>query len=483
MCYGRKCQSEQRREEFINHLESGDWADREFAGATLGDRRLDRRAAMMARDFAAHPGAPIREASPSKSASNAAYKFVENSFVKPEAVLLGHFRATLERLRSEPVILAPSDTTAFNYSGLLQTSELGPIGNSQHPHQRGLWVHGTHALTPQGLPLGLIQVRCWHRPEESADKRHRNQKPLEEKESVRWRESWEACQALRAQLPAGTLLLNITDMEGDIYEVFAAVLGQEQPRAEVLIRSRHNRQLEDHQKRLWDYVHQQPVAATLQVRMPKHEDQPARLATLHVRFSAVNLQAPERKADQPTLSLWAVEAWEVHPPKGAKRIVWRLLSSVPVPTPEQALQKVSYYARRWSIEVLHKILKSVCRAESHQMEEGANLRRMLMLDYLVAWRIQVLTQVGRLNPELPASVYFPESEWKALYSFIHKTPDVPEQPPGLGQVMQWLGKLGGFVRNKANPYPGPITLARGLSHLEYLSVLWTIQNTKPTKAK
>jgi hypothetical protein len=114
------------------------------------------------------------------------------------------------------------------------------------------------------------------------------------------------------------------------------------------------------------------------------------------------------------------------------------------------------------------------------MEAGSNLQRRLMLDYLVAWRIQVLTQVGRQNPDLPANLYFPESEWKALYSYIHKTPKVPEQPPGLGQMLQWIGKLGGFVRNKANPYPGPITLARGLSHLAYLSTMWTIHLAKQT---
>ena len=467
-----------KREDFVNALNSAEWASREFAGATLGDARLDRRAAIMASDFAAHPGAPIREACPSKSASNAAYAFIENPFIQPEAVLQGHVQATLERLRPEPIILAPSDTSAFNYSGLVQTSDLGPIGTDQCPDQRGLWVHATLALTPQGLPLGLLQVRCWNRPEGSADRRDRHQKSFEEKETVRWRESWQACQALRAQLPEGTLLLNITDMEGDIYEVFAAALAQPQPRAEVLIRARHNRQLADHEKRLWDYVHQQKVAATIQVRVPAHEKQPARNATLHVRFSAVTVEAPERKAGQPALSLWAVEAWEVHPPKGAKRLVWHLLSSLPVTTAEAAVEKVTYYARRWTIEVLHKILKSVCRAEDHQMEEGTNLRRMLMLDYLVAWRIQVLTQVGRQNPDLPANVYFPESEWKALRSFIDKTRKVPEQPPGLGQVMQWIGKLGGFVKNKANPYPGAITLARGLRRLDDLAAMWEIQNTR-----
>ena len=105
-----------------------------------------------------------------------------------------------------------------------------------------------------------------------------------------------------------------------------------------------------------------------------------------------------------------------------------------------------------------------------------------MLDLVVAWRLQVLTEVGRQNPDLPASDYFAESEWKALHAYINSTPEVPAKPPGLGQMMDWIGRLGGFVQCKASPYPGPITLARGLELLHVMSTLWAIQNTKGKNA-
>jgi len=463
---------------FVDQLDSPGWAAAEYGRATVGDRRLDRRLASLTNDLANQPGAPIPQACGTKTKINGAYNLVENDTLDPSSILAGHHRANLERFRREPVILAPADTTSFNFNRLTETEGLGPIGSGNQSEQLGLLLHSTQAFTPQGLPLGLIAERFWARPREKTDLRTREQKPFEEKESVRWRQSWQACQAVREQLPPGTLLVNIDDMEGDIYEVFAAALAQEAPRAELLIRSHHDRKVQDQESRLWDHLAQQPVAGTLQVRVPRHKKQPARIATLQIRFlQQVELPAPERKGQAPALKLSAVEAREIHPPAGAEPILWRLLTTLPVTNAEEAIQKVRWYAVRWSIEVFHKIVKTVCRAETHQMATTPRLERMLRLNLLVAWRIQVLTQVGRQSPDLPASDCFAENEWKALYSFIHPTHPVAAQVPSLGQMMQWIGRLGGFVRCKSNPYPGPITLARGLSRLEDLAAMWTIQET------
>jgi transposase-like protein/transposase Tn5 family protein len=471
--------------DFVDELGSPDWADLEFEQATVGDARLDKRLADMAADFAEQPGAAIPQACETKAKIKGAYSLIENDFVRPEAMLKGHYRATFDRLAREPLILAPSDTTCFNFSHLPQAQGLGPIGTKGHPKQRGLWLHSTQAFTPNGLPLGLIAAQFWVRPQKVPTGRgDRHQRPFEQKESVRWRQSWQACQKLREQLPASTRLVNIDDMEADIYEVFAAALAQPAPRAELLIRSRHDRKLEDQQQqRLWDHLARRPVAGTLQVHVPRHQNQPARIATLQIRFSQVLLEAPTRKADQPPLKLWAVEAREVHPPKGGKPILWRLLSTTPVTTAEEAIQKVRWYALRWGIEVFHKIVKSVCQAEALQMQSLERLERRLTLDLLVAWRVQVLTQVGRQYPELAASDYFAESEWKALSSYINRAAPAATQAPSLGQMMQWIGRLGGFLKSKSNPHPGAITLARGLARLNDLASMWEIQQTTHEKCK
>jgi hypothetical protein len=463
--------------DFVNALEDPGWAEHEFEAAPFADRRLNQRAATMASDFARHPGAPIPKACERDAKRTGAYRFLENDDVLPEEILAGHCQARLARLAQEPVVLAPSDTTSFNYSHLPGTTGLGAIGNNDQPTLRGLWLHSTHAFTPAGLPLGLIAASIWARPQATEPKLDPHRIPFEEKESVCWRQSWQACQAARAQMPESALWVNITDMEGDIYEVFAEVLAHpKEQRVEALIRGWHNRQLEGEGQRLWDYVAARPLAGTLEVRVPRHKDQRARIATLQIRFSPVTVKAPCHKADQPSLALWAIEARELNASQGAEPILWRLVTTLPVTTAQEAIQMVHWYAVRWRIEVFHKIVKSVCRAESHQEETAQRLERMLMFDLVVAWRIQVLTEVGRQSPDLPASDYFAESEWKALYAYINHTPQVPAQAPGLGQMMHWIGRLGGFVKCKSNPHPGPITLARGLELLNVMSALWAVQN-------
>ena len=42
---------------------------------------------------------------------------------------------------------------------------------------------------------------------------------------------------------------------------------------------------------------------------------------------------------------------------------------------EEALEKVAWYAQRWQIEVLHKVLKSGCQIEQRQLETAARLER------------------------------------------------------------------------------------------------------------
>ena len=467
--------------DFTTQLERPDWAVAEFEQATVGDGRLDRRLVSMATDFANHPGAPIPQACGTRTKINGAYNLVENDGLDPQVILLGHHQATLDRMKGHPVILLPNDTTSLNYNHLPETTGTGPIGAKSQPGQWGLFVHSTQAYTPQGRPLGVVSQKVWARPRQKTDLRTREQKPFEEKESVRWRESWQACQVLRQELPEGQVLLNIADMEGDIYEVFAEALAQKGPRVELLIRARHNRKVVDQNRRLWDWVGRQPVAATLKVRVPRHQKQPARIATLHVRFTEVEVQAPKRKADQPPLRLWAVEAREVHPPKGGEPIVWHLLSTFALTSALEAVAMVEYYAVRWSIEVFHKILKSVCRAEQHQMQTAQRLERMLMLKMLVAWRVQALTQIGREYPELPASESFSQSEWKALHAYLHPKQPVAAQEPSLGQMIHWVGRLGGFAKCKSNPHPGPIVMARGLARLSDMATIWTIKETAHAK--
>ena len=464
-------------------LENPGWALEEFERAPFPDHRLIQRAVVVAADFARHPGAPIPQACFTEARMHGAYRFIENEMVRPQQMLIGHRQASLQRWAREPLVLAPADTTSFNFGAHPETEGLGDIGTKAHPQAQGLWLHSTLTFSATGLPLGLVSARFWARLPEPGPRLARHRRPFEQKESVRWRESWKACRGALAQLPQPNLWVNITDMEGDIYEVFAAAQSQPTPRVEVLVRSRHDRKLKDQEQRLWDHLAAQPLGGMYQVPVPRHEHQPPRQASLEVRFSEVLLEAPSRKRGQQPLRLWAVEAREAAAPQGVEPILWRLLSTLEVSTTQQAIEKVHWYSMRWGIEVFHKTLKSVCHAEDPQLQTAQRLERVLMLDMIVAWRINVLTMVGRQHPQMPANEIFAESEWKALHSYVHRDRIAPTRPPNLGDMTQWIGRLGGFVKCKATPHPGPITMARGLARLNDLAEMWALQNTPHAKIK
>jgi hypothetical protein len=459
--------------------EVADWAIREFAQAALPDRRQQRRLQIMATAFAQKPTAPIPQACPNWAETKAAYRFVENERIVPCAIRQAHHQATLQRVAAHPVVLAIQDTTALNYSTHPKTQGLGPIG-SHSAKTIGLLLHSTLAVTPTGQPLGFLHnaVRA-RRGQGLAAQRH--QRPLADKESHKWVESLQACQQLALLCPQ-TQWVNITDREGDLYELF--VEAGQVPTVHLLVRARHDRKLEDQARSLWPEVRRQRVAATVKVLVGRRGEQPSRLARLNVRYCKVHLQAPCRQAEQPALELWAIEARESTPvPKGATPIVWRLLTTLPVHGVEEAIEKVRWYAQRWQIEVIHKVLKSGCQIEQRQMETAQRLERVLSVDLVVAWRVLALCKAARELPDDPISHWLPAAQWQALCCYVHRQTTPPKTAPSVRQAVLWIAQLGGFLARKSDGEPGIKTLWRGLHELDVLTNMWRIYQEKERRQK
>jgi hypothetical protein len=281
-----------------------------------------------------------------------------------------------------------------------------------------------------------------------------------------------ACQTLAAQCP-GTTLVNVGDRESDLYDLFQQALAPSQgPAVHLLVRAQHDRQVVHPQKYLWDFLAAQPLRARLKIQVPRKDGQPRRLATLAIRFAPVTLRPPCLKEDQPPLTLWAVEARESRPPKGAKPLCWRLLTTLPVTTLEAAVEKVRWYAQRWQIEVLHKVLKSGCQVEQRQLETTARLRRVVMVDLIVAWRVLALCQAGRETPEGLASDWLSAQEWRALWCYMNQRTPPPRRAPSVRQTVRWIAQLGGFLGRRRDGEPGPIVVWRGLQQLRAITAAW-----------
>jgi hypothetical protein len=452
--------------------EQADWAEYEFGRADLVDGRLRERLLCLARDFYEQPLAAIPQACDGDRAkTKAAYRFLSNPNVDLDTLLDSHIEATAARMREHAVVLAVQDTTSLNYDTHLATTGLGPI-NTHADGAQGLKLHDTVAFTTDGIPLGVVDAQCWARDpiDTKAQPSTRSRRPVEQTEALRWISSYLQTARLKALLPE-TRVVSVADREADIYELFEQTqLSTHGP--DLLIRANRSRKrrvaADDDLPLLWDHVAAQTAAGTMELHIPSKGGRKARSAALTIRHAAVILQPPKGHQGTP-IRVWAIHALETVPPDGHEPVEWLLLTTVPTEDLSQAIERLSWYAVRWSIEIYHRTLKSGCRIEDRRLAEAGNLEACLALDMVVAWRVLYLTRLGRTMPDLPCSVFFEEMEWKALCAYHDKTPNPPEEPPPLGVTMRMVAKIGGFLGRKSDGHPGATVLWRGLDKLSVIT--------------
>jgi hypothetical protein len=448
-----------------------DWTEEEFGKANLGDRRLDKRLLTLARDFWAQPQSNIPQACKKRAAMKAAYRFFEHESVTMEKLLQPHYQATIARIRTTPpVVLAVQDTTELNYATHPKTEGLGPVGTSKNGAV-GLLVHDTLAITPQGVPLGLIDVRCWARdPDEFGKRALRHDLPIEEKESNKWLISYEAASNVQRNC-AAVMVVSVGDREADVYELFVKARDTHNG-AHVLVRARQDRMLAEGHEDLWSSMLQKPPATVTEVLIPRRGNSPARKALIEVRYTKAVLAPPRRRKGLGNVTLWAVTAHEINMPKGIEPVEWLLLTTKVVSDEFDALEILTWYTRRWGIEVYHRTLKSGCKIEQRQLGSADKLEACLAIDMVVAWRIYYLTKMGRETPDVPCTVFFDDYEWKALVTHVNHTSVLPEKPPTLREAVRMVASLGGFVGRKGDGEPGTQATWLGIQCLDGISLMF-----------
>jgi hypothetical protein len=449
------------------------WIAEEFSDLRLQDARLEARCRAMAEALEQQPQAPLNQACEDWADTKAAYRLFANAKVSPAKLLAPHCQRTVTRMQAHPLVLAVQDTTFFNYTHHPQTEGLGESGTKAQ-QQRGFGMHSTLALTPQGLPLGLLTQTFFTRP--IGQPAHRpeatRQLPIEDKESYRWLVAFEQTLALA---PAGVQVVTVCDREADIYEMFT--FAQEHT-APLVVRAKHDRPLaDDAVQSLWAKVERRRPAGELSVHVVGNQERQARDTHVSVRFCAVTLKAPWRpqQVKLPAVTLTAILVREEHPPADVDEpIEWLLLTNTPVASLPAAAQVVSWYCGRWQVEVYHKTVKSGCQVEACRLQTAARLQNYIALMSVVAWRLHWLTYMNRTNPDLPCTVVLTPVEWQALYMRIHKTSAFPKTPPTVQQALRWIARLGGFLGRKSDGEPGITAIWRGWRRLQDMAATWSV---------
>ncbi len=115
-----------------------------------------------------------------------------------------------------------------------------------------------------------------------------------------------------------------------------------------------------------------------------------------------------------------VHALEENPPQGTDPVEWFLLTTIKIASSADAEQCLRWYTLRWRIEDWHRVLKSGCRIDNLANETAERLRRAIAINLVIAWRIMLMTLLGRETPELPAEVLFSDIELRTLKAYAKK---------------------------------------------------------------
>lgn len=260
------------------------------------------------------------------------------------------------------------------------------LGRLNYEARRGMYVHPTLVVTPDGLALGVTDAWMLARKPKGQE---------EFKESIRWVEGYQRVGEMAAQAPQ-TRFAYVTDREGDFRELLDKAHELDYP-ADYLVRSKHERNTADGDK-LWRSVAETEALGTLEFVIPANDKRPARKVTQTLYVKRIKLPA---HGDKPELEITAILAQEEQPPSGQTPLVWRLLTNRLATTLEEVVELISWYRCRWLIEILFRILKSGCQVESLQLSSLERIERALVIFLIIAWRVLHVVTLGRECPNLP----------------------------------------------------------------------------------
>lgn len=416
-------------------LEGEAWAQHEFGGAPLGDARLSQRLVQVAAAKAQVPDRAFSGVAQGDwPAVKAYYRMIDQpdgSAVTLPNLLVPHRGRTVRRMMGQQVVLCVQDGSDLDYNRLEQCEGLGVIGTNQTgAKSRGLHLHATLAIAPSGLPLGVLRADCDAPREKSPeDERPRSAVPIEEKKNFVWIDHHRDLVELAGRLPH-TRLIDVCDREADFFELFDEQ--RQAPRVELLVRAKHDRNLDEQSFKLFTAARQSPLQSRILVSVPRQSarakkskqkarpKRPGRVAELAVRALPISLRPAPYHVDKAPIDLWVVHAREDNPPDGTEAVEWFLLTTLAIASAAEAEQCLRWYCLRWRIEDWHRVLKSGCRIEALAHQSAERLRRAIAINLVIAWRIMLMTLLGRETPALPADVLFSEIELRTLHAYAKK---------------------------------------------------------------
>ncbi|WP_324415308.1 IS4 family transposase [Bradyrhizobium sp.] len=403
------------------------------------------------------------------------WRFVNNPQVTTDQLIEGWSRQTATVAGGRHA-LAIQDTSEVKFR-TRQGCERG-LGQVGKGNARGVLLHAMMAVdADSGACLGLAGGKVWTR--RGKVKSPHDQRELADKESARWVTTAEqGCEVLAA----ARMITVINDREGEFFAHWALTPGDN---VHLLTRAMNDHALTDG-RTLYQAVEQARFCDKAVIDLPRRMDRQGRRARLSLRLGTVAIKRPARpgvKGLPESVEVSFVEVVELHPPKGAERIHWLLLTTHSVANAADAWRIVSWYKQRWIIEQLFRSLKNQgLRVEDSQLESAEALIKLVAIATKVACIVIQLVQARNGGEQLPVECAFTREEIEALAAInqtmkgrteLQKTPHHPH-------TLEWaawiIAKLGGWTGYASHRPPGPITFHNGMARFQTIVAARAIGN-------
>jgi hypothetical protein len=401
------------------------WAATQFGAAELGDvRRTGRLVSTMAA-IARAPDESLPRQLGSLAGAKAAYRLFDCGAVTREAVMDPHLAQCRAEAARHPIVLMVHDDTTLDFSTHRRLQGAGRVGDD---HGTGFLAHSCLAVLPSGETLGLAHQTIWARPPKGVTRPTR--------ESAVWAETI----ATIGRPPAGSRFVSVADRGADVFEHLESV---RDTGWDAVVRAAQDRRLVTGGRSLTALRAARAMGATTALTRQGE-------AVVCVAWRELELLPPRNgPAGRAPIRVRGVRVWN-------DTLEWLLLTTRPVETLDQALEIIAWYARRWTVEELHKAWKTGCRAEQRQLEEADRLVPLLGALAIVAVRLLGLRDAARRDGGAPVDV--PETTIRILAAKLQQPADCFTTNR---DFLRGVARLGGFLARKSDGEPGWQTIWKG----------------------
>jgi hypothetical protein len=428
-------------------------------------------------------------------------RFLWNKKVTIDKLKRNIFAKTRAAAKNSKHVLCIQDSSELDFSR--RDKDISGMGELRTRSIKGFYMHPMLAVDAKdGFVLGLCGYKDFDYPVDRPDRDDYQEKrrPIEEKNSFRW---IECADEAKDVLKDCEMVTFISDRESDIYQYFCRIPSQ---REHVIVRSnlqRHVSKVGMPSETISNFVEKLEIMGNATINVPRKKlsktvkgrinnkvDQKSREANIEIRYDYVTLHKPvcracRKSCDPDSIDVYIVDVLEVRSPNDeladTPLIHWRLITTHPVNSLEDAMEIVEMYRKRWDIEQLFRSAKKGgMQLDQIALSKGECIKKLVFIGLIASCQILQLTSARKDHQDRPASTCFNKNEAKLLIRLNEKYEGKTEKQknPFKTNSLAWacwiIARMGSWKGYSSEGPPGPSTLKKGLDRFETTMEGWSM---------